>query len=163
MAYIGSEFACILNALGCEVTQIIRSDLILRGFDDDLREEIQNAMKEHGVNLMTHSEIRSISKTENGVDVTVMTQHGEEHVFADAVSLAATGRKPNVKSLGLDNTGVEMDRDAIAVDEHSCTTVPNIFAVGDVTERINLTPRSHQRGTHFCRHLLWQQARTHEP
>ena len=48
--------------LGCEVTQIIRSDLILRGFDDDLREEIQNAMKEHGVNLMTHSEIRSISK-----------------------------------------------------------------------------------------------------
>ena len=74
-------------------------------------EEIQNAMKEHGVNLMTHSEIRSISKTENGVDVTVMTQHGEEHVFADAVSLAATGRKPKrLRVLGLDNTGVEMDR-----------------------------------------------------
>jgi glutathione reductase (NADPH) len=148
--YIGSEFACILNGLGCEVTQIIRSDLILRGFDDDLRQEIQDAMKQHGVNIMDRSEIRSISQTETGVDVTVSTQHGEEHVFADAVSLAATGRKPNVKGLGLDNTAVEMDRDAISVDEHSCTTVPNIFAVGDVTERINLTPVAIKEGRIFA-------------
>jgi glutathione reductase (NADPH) len=148
--YIGSEFACILNGLGCDVTQIIRSDMILRGFDDDLRLEIQNAMQHHGVKIMELSEISSITQTEAGVDVMVSTQHGEEHVLADAVSLCAIGRKPNVEKLGLENTGVEMNQVAIAVDEHSCTTVPNIFAVGDVTERINLTPVAIKEGRIFA-------------
>jgi glutathione reductase (NADPH) len=148
--YIGSEFACILNGLGCEVVQIIRGDKILRGFDDDLRTEIHEAMKLHGVNIMDGSQISSIQKTEGGVDVTVQTQHGTEHIFADAVSLAATGRIPNIEKLGLDNTGVETLKGAIATDEHSCTSVPNIFAVGDVTDRINLTPVAIKEGRIFA-------------
>jgi glutathione reductase (NADPH) len=148
--YIGSEFACILNGLGCEVTQIIRGDKILRGFDDDMRTEIQDAMVRHGVNVMDHSQITSITKTDNGVDVTVQTKHGTEHIFADAVSLAATGRIPNIEKLGLDHTGVETLKGAIVTDEHSCTSVANIFAVGDVTDRIALTPVAIKEGRIFA-------------
>lgn len=148
--YIGCEFACILNGLGTEVTQIIRGDKILRGFDDELRMEVQSAMAQHGIHLLTSSKIVSIEKTDAGVDVTVHTDHGDEHVFADAVSLAATGRIPNVDKLGLDNTGVELGQGAIAIDEHNCTAVPNIFAVGDCTDRINLTPVAIKEGRIFA-------------
>ena len=138
--YIASEFACILNGLGTEVVQIIRKDKILRGFDDDLRTEIQSAMERHGVRILTETTIEKFEKTDSGVKVTVKTASGEEEILADAVSLSATGRVPNLENLGLENTKIETKAGAIAVDQHSLTAEPNIFAVGDCTNRINLTP-----------------------
>lgn len=148
--YIGCEFAGVLHRLGSEVTQIIRTDKILRGFDEELRTEVQNAMVQSGIHLMTNANVLSIKKTEGGVDVTVLTEHGKEHVFADAVSLAAVGRKPNIDKLSLENTGVELAQGAIAVDEHNATSIPNIFAVGDCTNRINLTPVAIKEGRIFA-------------
>ncbi|MGB3494814.1 MAG: glutathione-disulfide reductase, partial [Elainellaceae cyanobacterium] len=138
--YIGCEFASILNGLGIEVTQIIRGDKILRGFDDDIRTEIQEAMQKHGVRLLTHTNIVSITKTDGGVEVKLKTDAGEEIVVADAVNLSATGREPLLDNLGLENTGVELNGKAIAVDEYSQTAVENIYSVGDCTSKIELTP-----------------------
>jgi glutathione reductase (NADPH) len=138
--YIGSEFACILHGLGTEVTQIIRGDKILRGFDDELRSEIHGSMQQQGIKIIEGSEQIAIAQTDSGVTVTVATPHGKETVFCDVVSLAATGRQPNLKGLGLDRTGVEVKRGAIAVDAHHRTTVSHIFAIGDVIDRLNLTP-----------------------
>ena len=137
--YIGCEFACILNGLGTEVTQIIRGDRILRGFDEELREEVQAAMQDHGIRLCTKVQDIVIDKSEYGLEVKT---HGDcdTDVIVDAVGLAATGRKPNLDNLGLENTQVEVKAGAIAVDEHSQTAEPHIYAVGDCTDRINLTP-----------------------
>lgn len=145
--YIGCEFASLLARLGVEVTQIIRGDQILKGFDDDLRNEVQMGMEQDGVRLMRHSQIVRIDKMGDGsVEITVHDHDQEKHVFADAVSLAATGRKPNVEKLGLDRTGVTLKEDAIIVDENNRTAVEHIFAVGDVTDRINLTPVAIKEG-----------------
>jgi len=148
--YIGSEFACILNGLGSEVTQIIRAEKILRGFDDDLRTEIHEAMKLHGINIIENAEVISLNRSGEGVEVTVATPHKQEHMLADAVSLAATGRRPNIHQLGLENTGIEVHHGAIAVDPHHRTTVAHIFAVGDVTDRVNLTPVAIREGRIFA-------------
>ncbi|NJL02611.1 MAG: glutathione-disulfide reductase [Spirulinaceae cyanobacterium SM2_1_0] len=137
--YIGCEFACILNGLGTEVTQIIRGDRVLRGFDDDLRNEIQAAMQAHGIRLYTGIRNLSITKTEYGLEVKA---HGDcdTDVVVDAVGLAATGRRPNLDNLGIENTQVEIQAGAIAVNERSQTAEPHIYAVGDCTDRVNLTP-----------------------
>ncbi|MEM1311490.1 MAG: FAD-dependent oxidoreductase, partial [Cyanobacteria bacterium P01_H01_bin.153] len=136
--YIGCEFACILNGLGSQVTQIIRADKILRGFDDDLRNEIQAAMVKHGIHLINRSEVIAVEKSDDGITVKVKTQAGEAHVLADVLSLAALGRKPNLDNLGLENTQVEVAEGAIAVDQYSRTAEPNIFAVGDCTDQVTL-------------------------
>ncbi|HSM80586.1 MAG TPA: glutathione-disulfide reductase [Nodosilinea sp.] len=148
--YIGSEFACIFHGLGTEVVQIIRSDKILRGFDDDLRQAVHGAMEQRGIRILTHSEPIALTKTEAGVQVTVSTPQGEETVCCDAVSLAATGRQPNLEGLGLHHTEVEVEDGAIVVDAHHRTTVPHIFAVGDVTNRVNLTPVAVREGRGFA-------------
>lgn len=148
--YIGCEFACILSLLGTEVTQIIRGEHILKGFDEDLYTEVQGAMQKNGIHLMAQSQITSITPMETGVDVTVHTHAGDQHVFADAVSLCATGRKPNLDKLGLENTGVEMDGGAIAINKENQTTTENIYAVGDCTDRINLTPVAIKEGRIFA-------------
>ncbi len=148
--YIGSEFASILNGLGCQVTQIVRSNAILRGFDDGMRQEIQTAMANAGVKVMTECQPVAFEKTKDGVDVTITTATGAQHVLVDAVSLAATGRIPNIDKLGLDKTAVTVESGAIAVDDYSRTSVPHIFAVGDVTDRINLTPVAIKEGRIFA-------------
>ncbi|PSN19296.1 glutathione-disulfide reductase [filamentous cyanobacterium CCP5] len=146
--YIGCEFASLLARLGVEVTQIIRGEQILKGFDDDLRNEVQMGMEQSGVKLMRQSQITAIEKNgEAGVEITVHDSAGDHHMFADAVSLAATGRKPNVEKLGLDCTSIKLnDADAILVDEHHRTAVEHIFAIGDVTDRVNLTPVAIKEG-----------------
>jgi glutathione reductase (NADPH) len=151
--YIGVEFACILNALGTEVTVVIRGDKILRGFDDDIREEIQTGMKNHGIKFVTNCDCDRmvIDKTDSGLKITVPTQDGKETtIVADAASLAATGRQPDLSNLGLENTGVEIVNGAVAVDEYNKTAEDHIYAVGDCTDRINLTPVAINEGRAFA-------------
>jgi glutathione reductase (NADPH) len=148
--YIGCEFACIMNGLGTKVTQIIRPDLILRGFDLDLRSAIQDGMKHHGIEIINNSQDISISKTDTGVAVTVTTQDGTSTILADVVSLAALGRKPNTGDMGLENVDVKTHHGAILVDKFSQTNVENIYAVGDCTDNIQLTPVAIGEGRAFA-------------
>jgi glutathione reductase (NADPH) len=149
--YIGVEFACILRGLGSQVTQILRYTHILRGFDEDIRTEIQAGMEHHGIRVIPNLRNIAIAKTDEGLEVTIKTTHLEEDVIlADAVSLAAIGRKPLLENLGLENTNVEIVNDAIAVDHHNQTAEENIYAVGDCTDRINLTPVAINEGRAFA-------------
>jgi len=148
--YIGVEFACIMNGLGSEVTQIIRGDKILRGFDDDLRTEIQEGMIKHGITIINNNQPIAIEKISEGLKMKVKKEGKDEIIFADACTLAATGRIPNIENLGLENTQVEVKNGAIAVDKYSRTSVENIFAVGDCTDNINLTPVAINEGRAFA-------------
>jgi glutathione reductase (NADPH) len=143
--YIGVEFACILNGLGTEVTQVIRADKILRGFDEDIRTEIQEGMQKHGIRIVNNVNEIAIEKTDTGLQVRVKA-NSEETVVADTVSLAATGRKPNLANLGLENTEVDVVDGAIGVKENNQTAEAHIYAIGDCTDRINLTPVAIKEG-----------------
>jgi len=135
--YIACEFASIFNGLGARVTQLYRGDLILRGFDDDVRRFITQEMRKHGVDLHTRAEVVSIERRGHGLSVALADGR---HLATDAV-LYATGRLPNVAGLGLADVGVRQGKDgAIEVDAHHTTSVPSIHAVGDVTARLQLTP-----------------------
>ncbi len=138
--YIGCEFACVMNGLGTEVTQVIRKEQILNGFDKDVRNELHEALVKHGIKILTNSEILGIEKTSDGVTVTISDGKEQQVIVADAVSLAATGRRPKLENLGLENTAVETHKGAIAADKYSQTAEPSIYAIGDCTDRINLTP-----------------------
>ena len=173
--YIGSEFACIMNGLGAKVTQIFRRDQILRGFDQDIRSEVQAGMGHHGIQMLANSVINNIESSDTGLSLQL---DGPEPptLEVDAI-LCATGRIPNLETLGLDQAGVALttkplpptavqgDTDnsqaetegmpyvpgaAIAVDKFSCTNIPHIFAVGDCTDRINLTPVAIAEGRAFA-------------
>ncbi|EFA69644.1 glutathione-disulfide reductase [Cylindrospermopsis raciborskii S07] len=159
--YIGSEFACIMNGLGTEVTQIIRGDMILRGFDHDLRNEIQQGMSNHGINIINHAQIIAIEKQGETFQVK-FRQDGQEKdtVIVDAVSLAALGRKPKTENLGLENTKIQLDQGAIVVDEYSRTEEENIYAVGDCTNKINLTPVAINEGRAFADTVFGGKSRT---
>lgn len=151
--YIGVEFACILKGLGSEVTVIIRRDKILRGFDDDIRAEIQEGMQRHGIRFLTNTNVTSIEQLDNG-KLKLNLDGEEETAIADAISLAATGRKPNLEGLGLENTEVKTHNGAVVADSYNQTDDPSIFAVGDCIDRINLTPVAINEGrvladTHF--------------
>lgn len=148
--YIGVEFACIMHGLGSQVTQIIRRDKILRGFDDDIRTEVQEAMQRHGIRILTHCTPIAIAKTADGLKIQVEGGDLSEVVVADAIGLAATGRKPNLENLGLEKAGVEVKNGAIAVDEYSRTSQAHIYAVGDCTDHINLTPVAINEGRAFA-------------
>jgi glutathione reductase (NADPH) len=150
--YIGVEFACIFNGLGSKVTQIIRRDRILRGFDEDIRDAIQEAMLEHGIEILSNTTPTKIEKTDRGFNLH-LTRDGkaEEIIFADAIALTATGRVPNTANLGLEQAGIKMTGGgAIEVNEYSQTSQPNIYAVGDCTDRINLTPVAISEGRAFA-------------
>ncbi|MBX2861971.1 MAG: glutathione-disulfide reductase [Leptolyngbyaceae cyanobacterium MAG.088] len=144
--YIGCEFACVLNALGTKVTQVIRRDQVLRGFDEDIRTEVQDAMVRHGITIVT-DELVSLEKTSEGLKVSLKNNN---LVMADVVGLSALGRIPRLENLGLENTRVEVQKGAIVVDAHSQTAESNIFAVGDCTNRINLTPVAISEGRAFA-------------
>jgi glutathione reductase (NADPH) len=145
--YIASEFACILNGLGCEVAQYYRGAQILRGFDDEARGHVANAMLENGIAIHCGTDVIRLEKAAGGIKV--VSTDGGERVF-DAV-LYATGRKPNSKGLGLEDLGVALGRNGeIVVDEWSQTAIPSIYAVGDVTDRINLTPVAIREGHAFA-------------
>lgn len=146
--YIGVEFACILNGLGSEVTQIIRRDLILRGFDEEIRADLQEAITKRGIKILSNSHIEKIEPVPDGLQLT-LCEESAGTLTVDAL-LCATGRHPNVAGLNLENAGVEVSNGAIAVQVDSCTSQPNIYAVGDCTDRINLTPVAIAEGRAFA-------------
>ncbi|MDJ1181877.1 glutathione-disulfide reductase [Roseofilum casamattae] len=148
--YIGVEFAGIFHGLGSEVIQVIRREHILNGFDGDIREHVQSEMQRHGIRILNKSTIKNITKTDSGLEVTITGENKEETVIVDAVGLSATGRKPNLEKLGLENAGVAVEKGAIAVDEYSQTNVEHIYAVGDCTDRVNLTPVAIGEGRAFA-------------
>ncbi len=149
--YIAVEFAGIFNGLGAEVTQVIRRDHVLRGFDQEVREHLQKEMTRKGIVFRPNTEIVAVEKT--GDAYRCKTSAGEA-IEADLV-MFATGRAPNTHDLGLEKVGVTLNKaGAVAVDEWSQTTVPSIYAIGDVTDRINLTPVAIMEG-HFLANTLF--------
>jgi glutathione reductase (NADPH) len=145
--FIASEFACILNGLGVNVCQYYRGAQILRGFDDEARGHVATAMQASGVTIHCGTDVLRLEKTHGGIRA--VATDGTEREF-DLV-LYATGRKPNTSGLGLETLGVELGRNGeVQVDDWSQSSVPSIYAVGDVTNRINLTPVAIREGHAFA-------------
>jgi glutathione reductase (NADPH) len=145
--YIAVEFAGIFNGLGSEVTLVYRGENILRGFDDDIREHLRGEMERRGIRIITKQTVDAVEKVDHGLCVE-LPDH--ESFVVDRV-MFATGRNPNVRGLGLEKAGVALAKNGgIAVNEYSQTSVANIHAVGDVTNRINLTPVAIREGHAFA-------------
>ncbi|SNY93044.1 NADPH-glutathione reductase [Cohaesibacter sp. ES.047] len=141
--YIALEFACIFHGLGSEVTVLYRGDEILRGFDEDIRTTLHEEMEKRGITIHCHDEVDELTKTDDGIRVKTTA---EREIMADQV-LCAIGRSPNSNGLGLETAGVEISANgAIKVDEHNRTNVDHIFAVGDVIDRVTLTPVAIREG-----------------
>ncbi len=144
--YIASEFAGILNGMGTETTQFYRSEQILRGFDNEVRDHVAEEMRNKGVDLRVNTDVASLSKTDTGI---LVTDTAGDTFEVDQV-LYATGRVPNTEGLGLEDVGVELGRKGeVKVDAYSATSVPSIYAVGDVTDRVALTPVAIREGMAF--------------
>lgn len=144
--YIAVEFAGIFNGLGVDVTEIIRADAILRGFDEDVRVALSEEMTNAGIKIRSECTVRSIEKTDDGYSVRV--DHDE--VIETDLVMYATGRKPKIDGLGLEEVGVEIGaKGEVVVNEHSQTSVPSIYAIGDITDRMNLTPVALAEGMAF--------------
>jgi glutathione reductase (NADPH) len=132
--------------LGTQTTQFYRGEQILRGFDGEVRGFVAEEMRQKGVNLHVGTDVTGIEKVGDVLHVTCT--NGQKHEF-DTI-LYATGRVPNVRDLGLDLAGVEQGRKGqIVVNEYSQTSVASIYAVGDVTDRVNLTPVAIREGVAF--------------
>ena len=145
--YIAVEFAGIFAGLGSHVTLIYRSENILRGFDNDVRHQVRTEMEARGIRVLTGCKVTGVEDA--GGHFSVRLSSGNQ-IPADQV-MFATGRVPNVNKMGLKETGVEIAKNGgIAVDEYSRTSVSNIYAVGDVTNRINLTPVAIREGHAFA-------------
>jgi len=135
--YIGVEFAHIFHGLGSDVTLIIRSDKVLRGFDDDIRDCLTAEMHTNGIRVVAGTKLMRVDK--RGSEVFVFTDH-DEMVEADCAMLAI-GRHPNTRGLGLEKAGVALGKKGeVKVDDYSKTNVDHIYAIGDVTDRLQLTP-----------------------
>ena len=149
--YIAMEFASIFNGLGVHVTVVYRGNQILRDFDDDLRDGLAEAMRKHGIDLRMHADIEAVEKEAAGYRVKL--KDGDSIVAG--LVMAATGRAPNTTDMGLEAIGVERGwNGAIVVDDFSKSSVENIYAVGDVTDRVNLTPVAIQEANDFAETLF---------
>ncbi|WP_372800669.1 glutathione-disulfide reductase [Paracoccus seriniphilus] len=154
--FIACEFATILNGLGVQTVQAYRGDAVLRGFDLEAREMATQQLSDIGVDLRLGLSPTRLDKTDGGVAVSFDDGSTEEF---DAVFFA-TGRDPYTGDLGLENTEVRLKKNgAIEVDEWSQTSVPSIFAVGDVTDRVNLTPVAIREGHAFADTVFGNNAR----
>jgi glutathione reductase (NADPH) len=144
--YIASEFAGILNGMGTKTTQFYRSEQILRGFDNEVRDFVADEMRKKGIDLRVNTDVASLEAISGGIKVTDSDGGSFE---VDRV-LYATGRVPNTAGLGLEDIGVKLGRKGeVAVDQYSATSVPSIYAVGDVTDRVALTPVAIREGMAF--------------
>lgn len=145
--YIAVEFAGIFNGMGSQVTQLYRGEQILRGFDDEIRNHLADEMRKKDIDLRTELNITAIEKTDDGLSLTLTDG---TTMKADAV-MYATGRKPKVGGLGLETAGVELNKNgAVKVDAYGKTNVDSIYAVGDVTDRVQLTPVAIKEGHAFA-------------
>ncbi len=145
--YIAVEFAGIFNGLGVEVIELYRGEQILRGFDDDVRDALAEEMRKKGVEVRVKSNVARIDKA--GQSYRLSLEDGSA-LEAELV-MYATGRRPYTAGFGLEAAGVELDDNgAVVVDEFSRTRVPNIYAIGDCTDRMNLTPVAIQEGAAFA-------------
>jgi glutathione reductase (NADPH) len=146
--YIALEFACIFSGLGSDVTVVYRGDNILRGFDEDVRAHLRAEMEKQGITILTGCTVDSIDR--HGHEFTSHLSNGSS-VGSDQV-MFAIGRHPNVAGLGLEKAGVALNpvNGGIAVDGFSQTSVPHIYAIGDVTHRVNLTPVAIREGHAFA-------------
>ncbi|GGE07092.1 glutathione-disulfide reductase [Polymorphobacter glacialis] len=145
--YIANEFAGIFHEFGVHVTLLNRGDTILRDWDPALRDRLLTISMAKGLNFKFNCGLESLEKTDTGIRINI---HDNDPIEADQF-LWAIGRRPNVESLGLEAAGVDLDdRHAIRVDEDSRTSVPHIYAVGDVTDRIQLTPIAIREGHAFA-------------
>ena len=144
---IAVEFGGIFNSLGAEVTLANRGEQILRGFDDDVRRHLHDEVVRKGLDVRLHSNLTRIERRADGTLLAALTTGGRaELVEVDAV-MFATGRRPATAGLGLEAVGVALDaQGAVSVDEYSTSSVPNIHAVGDVTDRMVLTPIAIREG-----------------
>ncbi len=145
--YIAVEFAGIFRGLGAEVTMVYRRDLILRGFDEAIRRQAEIELNRRGVRIVHNATVAGAAGRRGALEVTL--DNGE--VLAVNELLLATGRNPHTRNLGLETAGVETAAGgAVVVDEYSRTSVPQIHAVGDVTDRVNLTPVAIHEGHAFA-------------
>lgn len=145
--YISVEFAGIFNGLGVETTLLYRGEEILRGFDDDLRTTLHTEMEKKGVRIITGKVFDRIDKSGDELHATL----SDGSVLETDAIMFAIGRNPNSQGLGLETVGVEvLPNGAIAVDAYSKTSIDNIYAVGDVTNRANLTPVAIREGAAFA-------------
>ncbi|MCG7494322.1 glutathione-disulfide reductase [Thalassobius sp. Cn5-15] len=145
--YIASEFAGVMNGLGVKTTQFYRGEQILRGFDNETRTLVADEMIRGGIDLQLNTNVVSLERDASGA-IRVVDTNGAEHLF-DQV-MFATGRAPNTDDMGLEEAGVKLGRKGeVVVDDYSQTDVPSIYAVGDVTDRVNLTPVAIREGMAF--------------
>ena len=146
--YIAVEFACIFHGLGVDVTLVYRGANLLRGFDEDVRAHLADEFHKKGQKVLLGSRHARIEKRDDGVLINHLT---DQMTVESDVVMFATGREPYVRGLGLEAAGVALnDKGAVAVDAYSKTNVANIWAVGDVTDRINLTPVAIREGQAFA-------------
>jgi glutathione reductase (NADPH) len=146
--YIALEFACIFAGFGSDVTVIYRGGNILRGFDEDVRAHVRAEMERQGITILTGCTVDGIDK--HGKELTSHLSNGSS--TASELVMFAIGRHPNIGGLGLEKAGVALNpkNGGIAVDGWSRTSVPNIYAIGDVTHRVNLTPVAIREGHAFA-------------
>ena len=158
--YIAVEFAFVFAGLGVETCLVYRGDTVLRGFDDDVRTHVHEALKDKGVRVITQTVVQSITPSgEASLPHRVSLRNGM-HIDADVIMMAV-GRRPAVEGLGLEKAGVALTAGgAIAVDEYSRTSVENIWAVGDVTDREALTPVAIREGQAFAETEFYGRPRT---
>jgi glutathione reductase (NADPH) len=145
--YIAVEFACIFAGLRSEVTLVYRGENILRGFDDDIREHLRNEMRGRGITVTCGHTISAIERSGDEF----VTRLSDNSTIASDKVMFAIGRRPNIMGLGIENLNVQIhEHGGIDVDDYSRTSVPNIYAVGDVTNRVNLTPVAIREGHAFA-------------
>ena len=138
--YIAVEFAGIFHGMGVDVTQLYRGPLFLRGFDDDVRQHVADEYQRKGIDLRFNADVAGVEKNSSGGGIYTVTLNDGTTIDADVV-MYATGRRPLTVGLGLENAGVDLDdAGAIKVDDNWQTSMANIYAIGDVIDRIQLTP-----------------------
>lgn len=155
--YIGVEFGSTLNTLGVDITLIETSDYILSGFDRDVQLAVQQGLEQRGIRILNRAKAKAIKPVANQLQLAIDSDT-PEIITADTI-LCATGRTPNLKPLNLEKAGVEIEDKAIAVDDYSRTSQDNIFAVGDCTNRLPLTPAARAEGRAFADTVFGQHPR----
>ena len=145
--YIAAEFACIFAGLGAEVTLVYRGENILRGFDDEVRTHVRKEFEKHGICVLTGRLVAAVEKTAKGM----RSQLTDGQAIETDRVMFAIGRRPNVAGFGLEAAGVKLaENGGISVDAYSRSSASNIYAIGDVTNRVNLTPVAIREGQAFA-------------